>query len=71
MYKDTLMKTPDVTCNDMYTNLSKATGIGYETVMKTIVEYKRYNTVTSPNTKRVKSSLFNKIDDLDHNGLRQ
>lgn len=71
MYKDTLMKTSDVTCNDLYTNLSKATGIGYKIVMKTIVEYKKKNTVTSQNMKRVKTSLFNKIDDLDRNGLRK
>ncbi|CAI6376480.1 unnamed protein product [Macrosiphum euphorbiae] len=71
MYKDTMMKTPGITCSDMYNNLSKATGIGYDTIMKTIVDYKLRNTVTSPNTKRAKTSLFNKIDDLDRNGLRR
>lgn len=71
MYTDTLMKTPDVTCHDMYTNLSKATSISYKTIMKTIVEYKKKNTVTSLNTKRVKPSFFNKFDDLDRNRLRQ
>ncbi|KAE9521370.1 hypothetical protein AGLY_018192 [Aphis glycines] len=71
LYKDILMKSPDIKYEDLVTNLSKALGLGRETISKTIAEYRRTNTVSSPNKKRVKSSLFDKIDDLDRNGLRQ
>ncbi|CAI6364423.1 unnamed protein product [Macrosiphum euphorbiae] len=71
LYKDILMKSPDIKYEDIVNNLSEASGLGRETISKTITEYRRTNTVTSPNKKRVKSSLFDKIDDLDRNGLRQ
>jgi len=51
--------------------LSQSQGIGHETISKTIAEYRRTNTVTSPNKKRNTSSLFDKIDDLVRNRLRQ
>ncbi|XP_025200475.1 uncharacterized protein LOC112598292 [Melanaphis sacchari] len=51
--------------------MSKATGIGYRTIKDTINEYRKTSTVKSPNRKRVKTSLFDKTDDLDRNGLRQ
>ncbi|XP_008181478.1 uncharacterized protein LOC103308943 [Acyrthosiphon pisum] len=69
--KDILMKSPGIKYEDIVNNLSEASGLGRETISKTIAEYKRTNTVTSPNKKRIKSSLFDKIDDLDRNGLRQ
>ena len=65
------MKSPGIKYEDIVNNLSEASGLGRETISKTIAEYKRTNTVTSPNKKRIKSSLFDKIDDLDRNGLRQ
>ncbi|KAE9523849.1 hypothetical protein AGLY_015737 [Aphis glycines] len=71
LYKDILMKSPDIKYEDLVTDLSKALGLGRETISKTIAEYRRTNTVSSPNKKRVKQSLFDKIDDLDRNGLRQ
>lgn len=55
----------------MCVNLQKITGIGRITVERTISEYKKSNAVTFPNSKRCKKSLFDKIDDLDRNGLRQ
>jgi hypothetical protein len=67
------MKSPGIKYEDIVTNLSGALGLGRETISKTIAEYRRTNTntVTSPNKKRIKESLFDKIDDLDRNGLRQ
>jgi len=55
----------------LYDNISKATGIGHRTIKDTINEYWKTSTVKSPNRKRVKTSLFDKTDDLDRNGLRQ
>lgn len=68
LYKDMLMKSPDVKYNDIVANLSEASGLGRESKSKTIAEYRCTNTVTSLNKRRIKSSLFDKIDDLDRNG---
>jgi len=71
LYKDILTKSPNIKYEDIVTNLSEASGVGRETISKTIAEYRSTNTVTSPNIKRNKSSVFNKIDDMDRNALRQ
>jgi len=71
LYKDILTKSPNIKYEDIVTNLSEASGVGRETISKTIAEYRSTNTVTSPNKKRNKSSVFNKIDDMDRNALRQ
>ncbi|XP_050066712.1 uncharacterized protein LOC126555847 [Aphis gossypii] len=55
----------------MITSIARTTGIGSQTISRTIAEYKRTKTVSSPNKKRTKKSLFDKIDDLDRNALRQ
>jgi len=71
MFKDTKDKTPDMKYQEMISEISRVSGIGRRTVISTISEYKHEGTVTSPNTKRVRTTLFDKIDDLDRNGLRQ
>lgn len=71
MYKDIISKSSDVKYDDMITDISQTTGIGSQTISRTIAEYKRTKTVSSPNKKRAKKSLFDKIDDLDRNRLRQ
>jgi len=71
LYKDILMKSPDVKYKDMVANLSEVLGLGRETIRKTITEYRSTNTITSPNKRRIKSSIFDKVDDLDRKGLRQ
>jgi len=71
MYKDIISKSSDVKYDDMITNISQTTGIGSQTISRTIAEYKKTKTVSSPNKKRARKSLFDKIDDLDRNGLRR
>lgn len=71
MFKDITLKSSDMKYDDMITKISQTTGIGSQTISRTISEYKRKKTVSSPNKKRAKKSLFDKIDDLDRNGLRQ
>lgn len=71
VYKDILSKNPGIKYSDLCINLQKTTGIGRITVERTISEYKKTHAVTSPNSKRCKKSLFDKIDDLDRSGLRQ
>ncbi|KAL4101079.1 hypothetical protein QTP88_021099 [Uroleucon formosanum] len=55
----------------MMAEMSKTLGIGLNSVRTTISEYKSTGTVKSPNKKRSKKCLFDKIDDLDRNALRQ
>lgn len=55
----------------MMNEISRTLGIGYNSVCTTIAEYRNTGTLKSPNKSRSKKCLFNKIDDLDRNGLRQ
>jgi len=71
LYKDLKMKNPDMQYKVMMAEISKTLGIGLNSVRNTISEYKSTRTVKSPNKKRNKKFLFDKIDDLDRNALRQ
>lgn len=71
MFKDTKDKTPDIKYQEMISEISRVSGIGRRTVISTISEYKHEGTVTSTNTKRVRTTLFDKIDDLERNCLQQ
>ena len=71
MFKDTKDKTPDIKYQEMISEISRVLGIGRRTVISTISEYKHEGMVISPNKKRARTTLFDKIDDLDRNGLRQ
>lgn len=71
VYKDVMLKNPGIKYADLCVNLQQITGIGRIKVEKTIAEYKKSKAVTSPSTKRCKKSLFDKINDLDRNGLWQ
>jgi len=71
MFKEIKSKSSDVKYDDMITSIARTTGIGSQTISRTIAEYKRTKTVSSPNKKCTKKSLFDKIDDLDRNALRQ
>lgn len=51
--------------------ISRTLGIGYNSVCTTISQYITTGTVLSPNKKCSQNSLFDQIDDLDRNALRQ
>jgi len=55
----------------MIVSVSKTTGIGQRTVQITLAEYKKEGTVSSPNKKRVKPTIFEKVDEFDKNAIRQ
>lgn len=71
LYKDLKSKTPNMPYKQLMNEISRTLGIGYNSVCSTISEYKSTGTVSSPNKKRYKKSLFDKIYDLDRNALRQ
>ena len=70
-YKDLKSKPPDMPYKQMMSEISQTLGIGLNSVRKIISEYKSTGTVASPIKKRSKKCLFDKIDDLDRNALRQ
>jgi len=55
----------------MIVAVSKTTGIGQRTVQTTLAEYKKEGTVSSPNQKRVKPTIIQKVDEFDKNAIRQ
>lgn len=71
LFRDKKDKNPDIRYADMIQEISNFTGIGRRTVISTISQYKKNGTVSSPNRKRTRMSLFDKIDDLHRKGLRQ
>lgn len=71
IYKDIQTKSPDMPYKKMVAEISQTSGIGLNSVCSTISEYRKTGAVTSPNKARNKKCLFDIIDDLDRNGLRQ
>jgi len=71
LYKDLKMKNPDMQYRVMMAEMSQTLGFGLNSVRNTISEYKSTGIVKSPNKKCNKKCIFDKIDDLDRNALRQ
>lgn len=55
----------------MIAEISHISGSGRNSVISIISEYKKCRTVSSPNKTRNKKCLFDNIDELDRNALRQ
>lgn len=62
---------PVVKYDDMVSEIAQNVGIGRQSVCKIIAEYRHTGTVSAPNKTRVRSTLFDKIDRFDRNGIRQ
>ncbi|XP_060878094.1 uncharacterized protein LOC132950594 [Metopolophium dirhodum] len=62
---------PKLSYREMIIEVSKTTGIGQRTVQTTLSEYKKEGTVSSPNKKRVKMTILDKVDEFDKNAIRQ
>lgn len=71
VYKDTIITYPDKQYKPMIANISTITDLGHETVIYTISDYRQTENVTSPNKKYKRTTLFEKIDDVDRNGIRR
>uniref|UniRef100_A0A2S2R642 Tc1-like transposase DDE domain-containing protein n=1 Tax=Sipha flava TaxID=143950 RepID=A0A2S2R642_9HEMI len=55
----------------MIVEISKMTGIGQRTVQNTLAEYRKDGVVTSPNKKKVRPTIIEKVDEFDKNAIRQ
>lgn len=71
LHKNEKEKNPNQTYKDIIARIGEVTGIGRQSIIYTISEYKKTGKISSPIKTRKKKSLFDKIDDLDRNGLRQ
>lgn len=51
--------------------MSKESGVGLGTVRATVSEYKKSGTVSSPNKKKVRPTILEKVNDFNKNVIRQ
>ncbi|XP_026815523.1 uncharacterized protein LOC113555299 [Rhopalosiphum maidis] len=56
---------------DLMMSLSTDTGFGLRTIRSTVKEYKETGVVSSPNKKKIRSTVIEKIDDFNKNAIRQ
>lgn len=71
MYKTKIQEQPDIKYKPLIAFLTKASGIGRDTVCKTIRDYKNNFPLKSPNKKKNRPTINDKIDDFDKNAIRQ
>ncbi|KAL4097030.1 hypothetical protein QTP88_021870 [Uroleucon formosanum] len=62
---------PKLSYREMIIEVSKTTGIGQLMVQTTLAEYKKQGIVSSPDSKRVKMTILDKVDEFDKNAIRQ
>lgn len=55
----------------MLVEISKASGIGQRTIQTTLAEYKKEGTVSSPNKKKIRLTILDKVDEFDKNAIRR
>lgn len=51
----------------MIVDISKSSGIGQRSVQNILSEYKNQGTITSPNKKKIRPTIIEKIDEFDKN----
>jgi len=77
LYKDEVNQqlenpeSPRLNYRQMILKISKACGIGQRTIQTTLAEYKNKGTVSSPNKKKIRPTIIEKVDDFDKNAIRQ
>ncbi|KAL4136445.1 hypothetical protein QTP88_007993 [Uroleucon formosanum] len=77
MYKDKVKQqlenpdSPKLTYRQMLLEISKSSGIGQRTVQTTLAEYKTKGTVSSPNKKKIRPTILEKVDSFDKDAIRR
>ncbi|KAL4155970.1 hypothetical protein QTP88_000005 [Uroleucon formosanum] len=77
MYKDKIKQqlenpdSPKLTYRQMLLEISKSSGIGQRTVQTTLAEYKTKGTVSSPNKKKIRPTILEKVDSFDKDAIRR
>jgi hypothetical protein len=70
-YKSVLNNSGKMKFRELITHISENLDIGYHTVRKTVSEYNTTKCVKSPNRKRQKPGIVDKIDKFDKNAIRK
>jgi len=70
LYKTKIEEQSDIKYKPLIAYLSKATGVGRDTICNTIRDYKNHNQLKSPNKKKFRATINEKIDDFDKNAIR-
>lgn len=65
------MEQPNIKYKELVQSICKTTGVGRNTVSKTISDYKNDVMLKSPNKIKVRATVTNKIDDFEKNAVRQ
>lgn len=71
LYKDLIERVPEIKYYEIIESLSKSCGIGKMTIKNTLSQYRRTGSVTSPKKSRAKKQLFDKLNDVELEGIRQ
>lgn len=63
--------SPRLNFSQMLVDISKVSGIGHRTIQTTLAEYEKEGTVSSPNKKKTKLTILDKVDNVDKNAIRR
>ena len=70
-YKAKMIQNPDLKMVHMKKLLSLELGIGQSTIYNTVLEYQRDKTVSSPNKRKNRQKIAEKIDEFDKYAIRR
>jgi len=71
VYKSILSQQSDIKYKDLVKTLCNMTGVGRNTISKTISDYKNEGIFKSPNKTKYRISIIEKIDDFEKNAVRR
>lgn len=69
-YKSKIAEQPALKKEELRKIFSQELGIGQRTISTTIYEYENFKTISSPNRKKIRDTVFTKIYDFEKNGIR-
>ncbi|CAI6367050.1 unnamed protein product [Macrosiphum euphorbiae] len=69
LYKRKIAEQPSITVNEVVKLLSRDTGIGQNTIQRTIAGYKNAKPLQSPNKKKIRLTFKEKVDDFERNAI--
>lgn len=66
-----MLEQPNLKYKELVEKIGKITGVGRNTVCKTISNYKNKGEIKSPNKTKIRPKISDKIDDFDQNAVRR
>jgi len=71
MYKNKISENAELKIKELAKIISTETGIGQNTIQKTISDYKHDVVIKSPNKKKIRLTINDKADDFEKNVIRR